>query len=602
MKHNKLDLARHSLAHIMAASILKLWPQTRFGVGPVIENGFYYDIEIPEYSLKEEDLAKIEKTMQEMIKADEKFMRSELTINEAIKKFENLGQLYKVELLKDLQTKGTTRLDDSEAEVMPEGGSQVSLYQTGDFFDLCRGPHVTSTKELNKIAFKLNKLAGAYWRGSEANPMLTRIYGLAFAEKSQLDSYLEMIMAAEKRDHRKLAKELDLLVFSDLVGPGMPLYTPKGAAVRNEIIQYSRELNNKIGFAEVHTPQMNKGQLFVKSGHYEKFEADMIKAKSHYTDEEYFLKPMNCPQHTQIYASAKRSYRDLPIRYADFANLFRDEKPGELSGLTRLRCFCQDDGHSFCREDQIESEFKNILGIIKIALTTYGLKYNIRLSLWDENNQSAYLGEKAIWKKSQSLLEKLLTENKINFTIASGEAAFYGPKMDIIASDALGREFQISTIQLDLNMPKRFGLTYVDKDGIEKTPVMIHRAIVGSPERFFGILIEHYAGAFPLWLAPVQISIISVGADHREFCEKLGQKFKDQGLRMEIDNANETVGNKIRKAVSLKIPYLLVIGDKEMNSSKLAVRIREQAELRLISQTDFLAHCQRLIADRSLEL
>ncbi len=595
----KLEIIRHSLAHVMAASVLKLWPQTRFGVGPIIDNGFYYDIEIPGTSLKEQDLKKIAKTMKKMIQSKESFTHSEIAIDEAIAKFSKLNQPYKIELLNNLKTKGSTRLDDAEQKVMPQGESKISLYQTGEFLDLCKGPHVEDSGELKNIAFCLHKLAGAYWRGNEENQMLTRIYGLAFASQTELDEHLELLAEAEKRDHRKLGRELELFVFSDLIGPGLPIYTPKGTIIRNEIINFSRELQSAIGYEEVHSPQMNKAELFKTSGHYEKFKDDMILAKSHYTDEEYFLKPMNCPQHTQIYASQKRSYRNLPLRYADFANLFRDEKPGELAGLTRLRCFSQDDGHSFCREDQIEQEFKYVLNIVKQALDTYGLDYQIRLSLWDEDNQDKYLGDKKIWNKSQKLLEKLLIDNKVKYFVAEGEAAFYGPKMDIIATDALKREFQISTIQLDFNMPKRFELKYTDDKGKEQTPVMIHRAIVGSPERFMGILIEHYGGVFPVWLSPVQVSIISVGEDHQEYCEKLSQKLKDADIRVEVDSADATVGNKIRKAVKQKIPYILVIGDKEINSDDLMVRVRGRKNLLKISESKFITKIQTEITNRT---
>ena len=597
MNEPKLDLERHSLAHLMATGILKMWPQARFGVGPVIENGFYYDVEIPGYQLTELDLRKIEKTMNKLKQQKLPYEKKEISINEAIKLFDQFGQTYKVELLNDLKTKGTTKMNGTEAEVLPEGESKISLYQIGDFIDLCRGPHVKNSNDL-KAAFVLEKLAGAYWRGDEKNKMLTRIYGLAFNTQKELEDYLAMIEEAKKRDHRKLGKELELFVISDLVGPGMPLYTPKGTIVRGEIINFSNELQQRIGYQPVHTPQVNKAELFKISGHYEKFKDDMLMVKSHYSEEEYFLKPMNCPQHTQIYASQKRSYRDLPIAYSDTANLFRDEKPGELSGLTRLRCFCQDDSHCFCREDQIRDEFKKLLNLIKEALTVYGMDYRIRLSLWDKNHQEKYLGDKDIWSKSQKLMEELLKENKIDYFKAEGEAAFYGPKMDIMVTDALKRDWQISTIQLDLNMPVRFDLKYTDADGSEKHPIMIHKAIVGSPERFMGILIEHYAGAFPLWLAPVQVKILNVGQTHGEHCRKLAERFKTENIRVELDLANETVGNKIRKTVVQKIPYMLVIGDKEIASDKLLVRARGEEKLLDIDLNEFIEKIKTLTKSR----
>ena len=483
MEQQELEILRHSAAHLIAAAVESLYPGAKFGVGPVVENGFYYDIDFPQ-TIGEEDLQKIEDKARELIKGNLKYERKEMPIDEAIKFFESRGQIYKVELLKDLKERGTTKMKPEEKQDVGGEVSTVSLYQTGEFVDLCRGPHIRYTKEIKPSALKLVKLAGAYWRGDEKNKMLTRIYGVMFADKTGLDEYLNMISEAEKRDHRKIGKELDLFVFSDLVGPGLPLYTFKGATVRREIMKHINELQKNIGYQEVHTPNMNKAELFKVSGHYEKYKEDMFKVVSNYSEEEYFLKPMNCPQHTQIYAAKMRSYRDLPIRIADFANLYRDERPGELSGLTRLRCFCQDDGHSFCREDQIKDEFLLVLGAIKQALQTYQMNYKIRLSLWDQNKREKYLGDPAVWEKSQKLLEEILIENKIEYFKAEGEAAIYGPKMDLIIKDALGRECQLSTIQLDFIMPVRFGLSYVDVDGKEKNPVMVHRAIIASPERF----------------------------------------------------------------------------------------------------------------------
>lgn len=581
-KQEKMHRVRHSLSHIMAMAILKKFPDAKLAIGPTIENGFYYDFLLPD-KLSDNDLPKLQKEMKKIIKQNISFEKKIVSRNEAIKMAKD--QIFKVELINDL----------------PED-EEISFYTSGDFIDLCAGPHVDKSSEINADAFKLTTTAGAYWRGDENNQMLTRIYGVAFETKEELDDYLEKMEQAKERDHRKLGKELDLFTFSELVGSGMPLYTPRGAYMRRQIVNFSNELQNKIGFREVHTPQMNKAELFHVSGHWEKFKDDMISASSHYSKDEFFLKPMNCPQHTQIFASKKRSYRDLPIRYSDFANLFRDEKPGELSGLTRLRCFSQDDGHSFCREDQIESEFKNVLDIINQALNTYGLDYYVRLSLWDPEHKEKYLGDEAIWEKSQSLLEKLLQENKIEYESATGEAAFYGPKMDIVAKDALSRQWQISTIQLDFNMPKRFELSYTDQDGTEKTPVMIHRAIIGSPERFLGILIEHYGGVFPLWLSPVHIKILSVNQNHIEFCQKLAQEFFQENIMVEIDNSDETVGNKIRKSAKEKIPYTLVIGDKEMGSDKLSVRVRGKQDLLEIKKEEFISKIKTDIKNRSLEL
>ena len=594
-----IELKRHSLAHIMATAVLELYPQAKFGIGPVVENGFYYDLDLGDTTLSPEDLVKIEQEMKNLIKENLKFSRQEVAIDEAVKIFETKKQDYKLELLKDLQEKGTTLLDENEKL---DSTDTVSIYTTSKFVDLCRGPHVESTKDLAGIAFKLNKLAGAYWRGDEKNKMLTRIYGLAFEKQKELDEYLKNLAEAEKRDHRKLGKELDLFIFSDLIGPGLPIYTPKGAIVRNQIVEYSRELQKKVGYQEVYTPNINKAELFKVSGHYEKYRDDMIKVKSHYTEEDYYMKPMNCPQHTQVYAAQKRSYRDLPIRYNDFANLYRDEKPGELIGLTRLRCFSQDDGHSFCRPDQIKEEFLSLLGIVNESMETYGMEYRIRLGLWDPEHSEKYLGDKKIWEKSQKMLEELLKETKVKYTKEEGDAAIYGPKMDLVATDSLGREFQLSTIQLDLITPERFKLVYINEKGQEQTPVMIHRAIIGSPERLMGILIEHYAGEFPLWLSPIQVKIISVGSDHIKYCQKLAQEFKKQDIRVEVEDANETVGNKIRKAVKEKIPYMLVIGDKEMNSDKLAVRVRGSEKILHVKKRKFIENIKEKVEKREIGL
>lgn len=582
VKEEKINKVRHSLSHILAMAVLQKFPDAKLGIGPTIEDGFYYDFLLPD-KLSDADLPKLEKAMKRIIASKIEFKKEIVSRKEALNKSKDAP--FKIELINDL----------------PES-EEISYYSCGDFEDLCSGPHIEVSTDINPKAFKLTATAGAYWRGDENNQMLTRIYGVAFDSPEELDEYLKLLEEAKKRDHRKLGKQLDLFAFSDLVGQGLPLYTPKGAAMRREIINFSNQLQKTIGFAEVHSPQINKEDLFKISGHYDKFKDDMISASSHYSKEVFYLKPMNCPQHTQIYASRKRSYRDLPIRYADFANLFRDEKPGELSGLTRLRCFSQDDGHSFCREDQIESEFKNNLDIINQALSTYGLNYFIRLSLWDPEHKEKYLGDEKVWEKSQKLLEKLLKDNKIKYVSEIGEAAFYGPKMDIVAKDALKREWQISTIQLDFNMPQRFKLSYTDKDGNEKTPIMIHRAVIGSPERFMGILIEHYGGAFPMWLSPIQLKIISVGETHIKYCQKLADEFAQDNIRVELDTSDETVGNKIRKSSQEKIPYTLVIGDKEMNSKNLSIRIRDKKDLLEISKDKFISKLKESIAKRHLDL
>ncbi len=598
-----IETKRHSLAHILAMAVLDLWPDTKLAIGPAIENGFYYDFDFSEvansksearnpkqisnskneFKLTPEDLEKIEERMKELIKSDFKFEREEIEAKKAEKIFKN--QPYKMELIKEI--------------VVSLGSSTVNIYKTYNpetyklkpescFIDLCAGPHIESTKDLKKVAFKLTKIAGAYWKGSEKNQMLTRIYAVAFETPDELKNYLKIQEEAEKRDHRKLGKDLELFVFSELVGPGLPLYTFKGALVRKLIQNYSAELRKKIGYEEVHTPQMNKAELFKVSGHYDKYKDSMFRVVSNYTEEEYYLKPMNCPQHTQIYASQMRSYRDLPVRIADFANLYRDEKPGELSGLSRLRAFSQDDGHCFCREDQIEAEFTSLLSVIKEAMETYNMNYFIRLSLRDEKNKSKFLGDDKTWEKSQKILEGILKDQKIKYARAEGEAAFYGPKMDLIAKDSLGREWQISTIQLDFNMPGRFGLEYTGEDGKKYTPVMIHSAIVGSPDRFLGILLEHYAGAFPLWLAPVQIQIMAISDKFSAYAGKVFEILNKENLRVELNSDNETISKKIRNAELQKIPYILVVGEKEEKSETVAVRERGKGDLGAMKVKDFL--------------
>ena len=581
-----LDKARHSLAHILAAAMKRKFPKAKLGIGPTIDSGFYYDFEIK--NLTEDKFAEIEAIMKELISQNLKFKKEEITSQKAKKLFAD--EPYKLDLIEGLKK-------DKKA---------ITVYhcvnKAGEivFTDLCAGPHIVSTDKINPEAFKLQKIAGAYWKGDEKNKMLTRIYALAFETKEQLDNHLNFLAEAERRDHRKLGKELDLFIFSDLIGPGLPVYTWKGAAVRNEIMNFSRELNRAIGFEEVHTPNMNKADLFKVSGHYEKYKEDMSHVCSNYTKEEYFLKPMNCPQHTQVYASKLRSYRDLPIRIADFANLYRDERPGELSGLTRLRAFAQDDGHSFCREDQIKEEFSNVLNVIKKALDTYGLKNTkIRLSLWDPKKKEKYLGDPKVWKKSQAILEEILIEKKIDYFRGIGEAAIYGPKLDIMTYDTLGREWQVSTIQVDFIMPQRFDLKYTDADGKEKTPVMIHRAIIGSAERFMGLLIEHYAGVFPTWLSPVQVAVLPVGENHLSYAKEISEALKLNNVRVEIME-NETLGKRIREAEMKKTPYILVVGEKEKTDGTVSVRKRGEGDKGAVSQTDFINAIKEEIKNRSL--
>lgn len=579
----KLHNLRHTLAHLLAAAVGEIYKfdKVKLTLGPAIDNGFYYDIDFGDEKVADSDLKKIEDKMRKLLAKWIKWESKELSKDEALRFFKNE---YKQELIEEIA----------------ERGEKITTYTCGGFTDLCRGGHLEHpAKEIAFDAFMLDRVAGAYWRGDEKNKMLTRIYGLAFETKKDLDAYLKQREEAKKRDHRKIAKEQGLLVFSDLVGSGMPLYTPKGNVIRNAIVGYSRELNNKLGFGEVHTPNINKAELFKLSGHYDAYKEDMLSVHSQYVSDEMFLKPMNCPQHTQIYASGQRSYKDLPIRYSDFAVLYRDEKPGELSGLTRLRAFSQDDGHVFCREDQIEDEISAILGAIQEALIIYNIGSWMRLSLSDQENPGKYLGDKNKWEEAENIMRNLLQKKKIEHKEAIGEAAFYGPKIDIMAVDAIGREWQISTIQLDFVQPSRFKLEYTDKDGDRKTPVMIHRALIGSPDRFMGILIEHYAGAFPLWLAPVQVKIIPVRTNHNEYAQKVFELLKENGIRAELDDMDSNLGGKVRDAKNNKIPYWIVIGDKELEADKVTLESRDSGQLGQISKEELVIKLLEEVKNKS---
>jgi threonyl-tRNA synthetase len=577
-----IEAKRHTLAHLLAAVVVKKYPHAKATIGPTVENGFYYDFDFSGGEKpREEDLAGLEAMMRNTLPSWAVMIGSETPLDEARALFSS--NPFKLELIEEIGAKGEA----------------ITLYTCGGFTDLCRGGHTENpAKEIAPDSFMLDRIAGAYWRGDEKNPMLTRIYGLAFDTKEELDAYLTQREEAKKRDHRKIAKEQGLLVFSDLIGSGMPMFTPKGNIIREAIINYSRELNNELGFGEVHTPNINKSELFKISGHYDQYKEDMLSVHSQYVEDEMFLKPMNCPQHTQIYASAPRSYRDLPVRFSDFAVLYRDERPGELSGLTRLRSFSQDDGHIFCREDQIESEIENVLAAIQKALATYHVSYWVRLSLRDAAKKDKYIGEDAVWEKAESIMRTLLTEKQVTFKESQGEAAFYGPKMDIMAVDAIGREWQISTIQLDLNMPGRFGLEYTGEDGSKKTPVMIHRALTGSPDRFMGILLEHYAGSFPTWLSPVQVRVLPVSEKHTAYAKEIANALKAANVRVDSDDANESLGKKIRAGKTEKIPYLVVIGDTEVDAKMLAADSRDNGKLEAMSVADFIARVVEEIKTR----
>lgn len=568
---------RHSLAHIMADAVGQLWPHAKFGVGPVVENGFYYDIDLGDTTISNDDFTTIEKRMKEIIKSNVAFVRSEKSISDAIAWAKESNQPYKEELLNDLQRSGTTSAKDIDSEELglPADGvakvTAVSFYTSGSFTDLCRGPHVESTKEIG--AFKLMRVAGAYWRGKDTNPQMQRLYGVAFANKEELASHLHMLEEAKKRDHRKLGHELDLFVFSDLVGAGLPLFTPRGTILREELGRFSQELQEANGYQRVAIPHIAKADLYRTSGHYDKY-PERFTATSFESDTEFMMKPMNCPHHTQIYASRPRSYRDLPIRYMENTIVYRDEKAGELHGLSRVRAATQDDAHVFCRTDQIEDEFTAIMTMIKDMYTVFGMEFKARLSFRDDSD--AYLGDPEVWEMAQGTIEAVAKKLDLDYFIEEGEAAFYGPKIDIMATDALGRTWQLATEQLDFVQPERFGLEYAGDDGKMHRPVMIHKALLGSVERFLSVYIEHTAGRFPVWLAPEQIRLITVNQTDAivSYADDIASQAKALGLRVYVDNTNESVGKKIRESEKIKVPYTIVIGEKEAESGETTPRLR----------------------------
>ncbi len=554
---DQLHPMRHSLAHILATAVQHLWPEAKFGVGPVVENGFYYDIDLGDAKVSEEDFAKIEAEMRKVIASDVPFERFEKPVDEAITWAQAVKQPYKEELLNDLKRSGTS----------------VSFYKNGDFTDLCRGPHVESTGKVG--AFKLLRVSGAYWRGNDQNAQMQRIYGVAFTSEDELKQHLAILEEARKRDHRKLGQELDLFVFSDMVGSGLPLFTPRGTIVREELAAFSNSLRARYGFEKVWTPHITKKDLYEASGHWAKFGDELFLVKSQETSDELVLKPMNCPHHTRIYASQPRSYRDLPLRYLETATVYRDEKTGELGGLNRVRAITMDDSHVFCRHDQIENEMNNLLAAANELYITVGMPLRVRLSYRDESD--AYLGSPELWQSAQEQLKNAIVASQLEYFEVAGEAAFYGPKIDFMATDALGREHQVATVQLDFVQPERFGLEYVTQDGSAQRPVMIHCALLGSIERFLAVYIEHTAGRFPVWLAPEQIRVLTVNQEDETvaFASKLMEQGKELGLRVVVDNSNESVGKKIRAAEVAKVPYTLVIGDKEIRGQQVVPRLRQ---------------------------
>jgi threonyl-tRNA synthetase len=571
-----LDTIRHSTAHLMAMAVQELFPGTQVTIGPVIENGFFYDFGT-DRPFTDEDLRRIEEKMTEIVKRDLPVRREVLSREQAIETFEKLGEKYKVEIIKSIP-----------------GDEPLTVYHQGDWFDLCRGPHVPSTGRLG--AFKLTSVAGAYWRGDERNAMLQRIYGTAWADKEELSAYLTRIEEAHARDHRKLGKQLGLFMFSNFA-PSMPVFLPKGAAIYNELVDFVRKFYMRDGYSEVVTPLIWDTEIFKISGHYDNYKDNMF--FSEVDEREYGVKPMNCPGHTQIFAMERRSYRDLPIRYADFARLHRYERSGVTHGLVRVRSFAQDDAHLFVTDDQIESEIDRELRLIKEIYDIFDFK-EVRIAL--STRPEKRLGDDAMWDAAESALENALKKNGVEYHINPGEGAFYGPKLEFQVTDAIGRPWQLGTIQLDYALPARFELRYIGADNAEHQPVMIHRAILGSIERFIGIIIEHFAGAFPVWLAPVQASVLPLSEKFLDYGRETAAKIRAAGLRVETDDSNEKLGAKIRDAQLKKIPYMLVVGEKEVAAGTVSVRKRTGGEQLSMSIDEFVAEARRVIAGRSLTL
>jgi len=582
----EIEAMRHSMAHIMATAVTNIWPSVKLGIGPVVENGFYYDIDVPEQTISEDDFKKIEKEMYKVINQNQSFELSHMPIDDALNWAREASQPYKEELLNDLKREGTTLAHELDgvlgSSVLPAGISgssnvkaevgEVSFYTNGDFKDLCRGPHVESTGKVG--AFKLMRVAGAYWRGDENKPQMQRLYGVAFNSKEELNDHLHMLEEAKKRDHRKLGKELDLFVFSDMVGSGLPLFTPRGTILREALAEFSNQLREDRGFQKVWIPHITKKDLYETSGHWEKFGDELFLVKSQETSDELVMKPMNCPHHTRIYASQQRSYRDLPIRYLETTAVYRDEKSGELGGLSRVRSITQDDSHVFCRPDQIEDEINGLLSAARELYSTVDMELSVWLSYRDETD--AYLGDKELWESAQKQLKAAVEKNELEYVEVEGEAAFYGPKIDFMVKDAIGREHQLATVQLDFVQPERFSLEYIDSKGVASQPVMIHSALLGSIERFLSVYVEHTAGRFPVWLAPEQLRIITVNQEDEtvDYAVEIAVESRQLGLRVNIDNDNESVGKKIRSASTQKVPYTIVVGEKEVETKQTIPRVR----------------------------
>jgi threonyl-tRNA synthetase len=560
----------HSSAHLLAEALEFHYPGIKLAIGPAITNGFYYDVDFLEYTFKEEDLEKIEQKMKELAKSKLKFIRKEISKKDAIAYFSDKKDPYKLELLADLED-GT-----------------ITFYTQGEFTDLCRGPHIPDTSPIKAI--KLTSIAGAYWRGNEKNKQLTRVYGITFPKQSELTEYLEKVEEAKKRDHRKLGKELELFTFSPRVGQGLPLWLPKGAALRERLENFLKKAQKRAGYEQVITPHIGSKELYICSGHYEKYGADSFQPiKTPDENEEFLLKPMNCPHHCEIFKAKPRSYKDLPIRFAEFGTVYRYEQSGELHGLTRVRGFTQDDAHIFCTQDQVKDEFKKVIDLVLYIFKTLKFeKFKAQISLRDPENPSKYIGTDENWAKAETAIIEATAEKDLATIIAYGEAAFYGPKLDFMVEDALGREWQLGTIQVDYNLPERFELEYTGSDNSKHRPVMIHRAPFGSVERFVAVLLEHCAGDFPLWLTSEQVAILPISDKYNEFSEKIHSLLNNYDIRAFVDDRNEKIGKKIRESEIKKTPYMLVIGEKEFENNLVSVRQRSEGDIGSMSIEDFV--------------
>ncbi len=569
----------HSTSHLMAHAIQDIYPEAKFGVGPAIENGFYYDIDINSH-LTEEDLKKIEDRMLEISKTNNVFIRVDLPKKDAVDFFTKKGDNYKTEILSEIDSK-----------------EDISLYKEGDFTDLCRGPHLPSTGKIKYV--KLLNISGSYWRGDEHNKQLQRIYGISFPKKKMLDDYITLLEEAKKRDHRKLGKELELFFFTPNVGAGLPIWLPKGTILRETLERFLREEQTKRNYLPVITPHIGNINLYKTSGHYPYYsDSQFPPLKFADSEEEYLLKPMNCPHHFQIYASKPRSYRDLPIRYAEFGTVYRYEQSGELNGLTRVRSFAVDDSHMFVRQDQLKDELCNVIDLIQYVFKVMGFEdFTTQLSFRDDNAEK-YGGDISLWEKAQQEIKEAADEMKLKYTIEEGEAAFYGPKIDFMVKDVLGRKWQLGTVQIDYVMPERFNLEYIGSDGQKHRPVVIHRAPFGSLERFIGVLIEHFAGEFPLWLAPIQVAIIPVSQNFIEYSRKIYDELKERKIKVEIDERNEKVGYKIRDWETQKVPYMLILGEKEQSAGNISIRQHKKGDLGSLSLSEFIDNIESEIKNK----